>query len=372
MSYQALGIITSEANYIRVEGMQDYRPIGAFSFLGRYRVIDFPISNMSNSGIDRVHIYVNSKPRSIAEHIGSGRHYNINSKRGKLQLLFTENNDPNSIYNNDIAAFTENIELIERANREYVVIAPSYMVYRENYKQLLKTHVESGADITLLYHKVDNAKSAFLNSHVLNLNHQKGVVSIDRNLGNTKEKNIFMDTYVMTREKFLEMIKKAKSESSMYTLADIVSDECKEFDVRGVPHKGYFAAITTLRDYYQANMDLLDIDTARNLCNADWPIYTRTTDTCPVQYFDGSTARNSLISNGCMIEGTVENSVLGRSVKVKKGAVIRNSIVLAYTEIGEDCQLDNVVVDKWVQIKHANKISGSPEAPAYVKRNDKL
>ena len=171
---KALGIITSSGTHIRVEGMQKYRPIGAFSFLGRYRVIDFPISNMSNSGIDRIQVYVRRKPRSLAEHLGTGLHYNINSKRGKLQLLFAEHSSENDIYNTDIAYFMENIELIERSHFPYVVIAPNYMVYAADYADLLETHIESGADITLLYHSVDNAKEAFLNCDILNLNKQKG------------------------------------------------------------------------------------------------------------------------------------------------------------------------------------------------------
>ena len=88
---KAFGIVNSSGNHIWVEGMQDYRPIGAFSFLGRYRVVDFPLSNMSNSGIDRIQVYIRRKPRSMTEHIGTGRHYNINSKRGKVQILFSEN-----------------------------------------------------------------------------------------------------------------------------------------------------------------------------------------------------------------------------------------------------------------------------------------
>ena len=95
---RAFGIVTSSGTHIKVEGLQQYRPIGAFSFLGRYRVIDFPISNMSNSGIDRIQVYVRTKPRSLAEHLGTGRHYNINSKRGKLQLMFAQNSSENDVY----------------------------------------------------------------------------------------------------------------------------------------------------------------------------------------------------------------------------------------------------------------------------------
>ena len=101
--YKAFGIVNSSGRNIYVDGMQDYRPIGAFSFLGRYRVIDFPISNMTNSNIDCIQVYINNKPRSVVEHVGTGRHYNINSKSGKLQLLFSEHNNDNDIYNTDNA-----------------------------------------------------------------------------------------------------------------------------------------------------------------------------------------------------------------------------------------------------------------------------
>ena len=222
----ALGIINFSGHHIRVEGMQDYRPIGAFSFLGRYRAIDFPISNMSNSGIDQIQVYVNQKPRSLAEHLGTGRHYNINSKRGKLRLLFSENGAENSLYDTDIAAYIENMECIEHSTCPYVVIAPSYMIYAQDFHDVIKTHIESGADISLLYHSVDNAKEAFLNCDVLNLNKQKGVLSIEKNRGTAKNRTIFMDTYVMKRELFIELVYKAKKLSSMYTLPQIINLEC--------------------------------------------------------------------------------------------------------------------------------------------------
>ncbi len=367
---QAFGIVTSSATHINVEGMQDYRPIGAFSFLGRYRVIDFPISNMSNSGIDRIQVYARKKPRSLAEHLGTGRHYNINSKRGKLQLLFSETSSANDFYNTDIAAFYENIEIIERMHQPYVVIAPSYMVYTQNFDTLLETHIASGSDITLLYHKVDTAREAYLNCDVLNLNKQKGVDSIEKNRGNKKDRNIFMDTYIMKKDLFVELIKKGRKLSSMYTLPQIVNIECAELDVRGVAHRGYFATITDFKSYYDANIDLIDFKQATDLFDPKWPIYTRTTDSCPTQYFDGAEIRNSVVSNGCRIEGTVENSVIGRGCQIKKGAVVRNSVILANTIIGKDVHIENQVVDKWAQVIHAKEIIADPERPGYVKRDD--
>lgn len=196
---KAFGIVNFSGRNIWVEGLQPYRPIGAFSFLGRYRVIDFPVSNMSNSGIDHIQVYIRRKPRSLVEHLGTGRHYNINSKRGKLQVLFSETGLNNDIYNNDISAFLANMEDIEKEPYPYVIVAPSYMIYSMNFDSLLQTHLQSEADITLLYHSVDNAKEAFLNCNTLNLNRQKGVLSIEENHGNAKNKHIFMDTYVMKK-----------------------------------------------------------------------------------------------------------------------------------------------------------------------------
>ena len=369
---RAFGIVTSSGTHIKVEGLQQYRPIGAFSFLGRYRVIDFPISNMSNSGIDRIQVYVKRKPRSLVEHLGTGRHYNINSKRGKLQLMFSQNSSENDVYNTDISAFAENIEFIERMREPYVIIAPSYMVYAANYSELLQAHIDSDADITLLYHSVDNAREAFLNCDILNLNKQKGVESIEKNRGSAQKRNIFMDTYIMKKELFIELIKKGKKISSMYTLPQIVAASLGELDVRGVAHRGYFASVTDFNSYYNANISLIDIKTAEGLFNPDWPIYTKTNDSCPTQYFNTADVKNSVISNGCQIEGTVENSVIGRGCVIKKGAVVRNSVVLAEVTVGEGVHVENEVVDKWARLVHEKEIVSPADQPGYIRRGDTL
>lgn len=372
MANKAFGVINSAANNIRVEGLHDYRPIGAFSFLGRFRVIDFPISNFSNSGIDRIHVYLNSRPRSIVEHIGSGRHYNINSKRGSIQMMFTQNNGHSSIYNTDINAYLENIEQIERMPQDYVVIAPSYMVFKQDFQLLLDKHVESGADITVLYHKVDQAKEYYRGCNIITLNKQKGVESIQRNMGTAKDRNISMDTYVMSKEVFLYLLNKAKRDSSAYALSDVIGIVCKEMDVRGFQHKGFFAAITSLDDYYRANMELLDYATSMEFFNSDWPFYTKTTDACPTQYFHGANVTNSMICNAGLIEGTVENSIIGRNVHIGKGATVRNSIILSYVDIADGTYIENAVIDKWVKVKKVNEIVSRSVTPAYIKRNDVL
>ena len=369
---KAFGIITAASNRYYVEGMQDYRPISAFSFVGRYRMVDFPISNMSNSGIDRVLVYVSGNPRSLAEHLGSGRLYNINSKRGKLQLLFHDEGAINRVYNTDIAAFWENIDHISRAREEYVVIAPSNIIYAQDYEALLEQHIESGADVSLLYQRIGNAREEDLGCSYLVLNRQKGVQGIHTNMGNEKVRNIFLETYIMKKDLLMEFIDKARALSSMYGLQQMLSLSLDEYDVRAIQHKGYVAAITDLKSYYKSNLALLDPAQAMDLFKPNWPIYTRTTDSCPTQYFEGASIKNSLVSNGCIIEGSVENSVIGRGIRIGKNSVIKNCVVLSYAPIGDNIHIENQVIDKWAKITHAKEIIASPEQPGYIRRADNL
>ena len=366
----AFGIVNFSGKQIWVDGMQTYRPIGAFSFLGRYRVIDFPISNLTNSGIEHIQVYIRRKPRSLTEHLGTGRHYNINSKRGKMHILFSENGVENDIYNNDIAAFIENMNCIERVHYPYVVIAPSYMIYSMDFDSLLHTHIDSGADITLLYHSVDNAKENYLNCNTLELNRQKGVNGIEQNHGNAKNRNIFMDTYILKKDLFIELVNKAHKLSSAYSFADIVNSECGELDIRGVAHRGYFASITDFKSYYDGNMSLLDLKTAKAVFNDSWPIYTRTNDSCPTQYFETADVKRSFVANGCTIEGTVENSVVGRECVIKPGAVVKNCILLTNVVIGEGVHIEGQVVDKNARVTKMKEIIADPETPGYIRRND--
>lgn len=367
---KAFGIITSSAEH-KVSGLQDYRSIGAFSFLGRYRTIDFPISNLSNSGIINLQVYISSKPRSMAAHIGTGRHYNINSKRGRIQLLFPTEERVNPIYNTNINMFKENLEYIRRQSQEYVVIVPSCMVFRQNFDTLLQDHAKSGADITTLYHKVHHARSGYETCHTIELDGDK-VTAIRPNLGDEDVRDISMESFIMKKALLIELIEEAISISSMYNLADIINAKLGELNVRAVEHTGYFGPITSLQSYYTANMQLLNPDKASEIFTPEWPIYTRTNDSCPTQFYDEAEVKNSLVSNGCEIRGTIIDSVIGRGVIIEKGAVVKGCYVSAYTTIGANVELENQIVDKYVVIDHENKISAPKDEVGYIRYQDHL
>ncbi len=369
---KAFGIVNPAGNHISVEGLQSYRTIGAFSFLGtyqRYRLPDLEYEQQRNSTrsrsmrtVNRVRLWNTWEQGGTITSTPSGGSCVSFSLKTALTMTFTILILPHSL----------RISSALRMHYPYVVIVPNYMVYTENYDKLLDTHINSGADITLLYHSTDNAKETFLNCDLLNLNRQKGVLSIEKNRGTAKSRNIFMDTYIMKKELFIELIHKAKSLSSMYTLAQIVNNQCNELDIRGVSHRGYFASITDFKSYYDANMSLINYKNAMNLFDEEWPIYTRTNDSCPTQYFETAAVKTSVVSNGCLIEGTVENSVIGRGCTIHKGAVVKNCVILPGAVIGKDVHIENQVVDKGANLLHAKELIAPPERPGYIRRGDTI
>ena len=198
------------------------------------------------------------------------------------------------------------------------------------------------------------------------------VNAIRRNLGDEDVRAISMESFVMKKSLLIKLIGEARAISSMYNLSDVINAKIGDLNVRAVEHFGYFGPITSLKSYYDANKQLLNPAKAAELFTPDWPIYTRTNDSCPSQYYDEAEVKNSLISNGCEIRGTVIDSVISRGVEIGKGSVVKGCYIAAYTKIGENVYLENQVVDKYVTIDHENKIVAPAEDPGYVKYMDNL
>ena len=370
MSSKVLGILNVEARYVHVEGVDDYRPASAASFLGRYRVLDFNISNMTNSGISSIQVYIKNRPRSSIEHV-TGTEYNLNTKRGRIQILTGENPVRNELYNTDIANFMANMQYIEESNAAYVVLAPSHFVFAQNFNELVDAHIASGNDVTLLYQSVNDAKESFVMCDALDIKAGR-VVDLNKNRGERKRADISLETCVISRPLFIQLVQEAAEMSSMYWFRDILADKITELNVGVYQHKGYAACINTLKAYYKANLALRDASVLKTLISSSWPIYTMTNDTCPTLYKEGGKASGSIIGNGCEIEGTVIDSVIGRNVVIKKGAVVRNSVILPNTLINKDVKIENAVIDRYAIVTHIKELKGSEDEPIYVKRRDRI
>lgn len=368
--FNALGIIAYNNTNIYIEGLEKYRPIAAFNFIGRYRLVDFPISNMTNSGMWDIDIYVNGNPKVLFEHIGSGRHYNINSKHGHLGLIpvFPDGTRANAVP--DVEMYYDNLVDIENDPNDYVIIAPVNFIYKANYSDLLDQHVASGADISMLYQRIDDAKDKYLHCDVLTLNKQKGVLGIEENLGAYKVRNLSLATYIMSKEVFINLVKKARTTSSMYWLKDIINDSCPDMDIRAINYRGRIYPIYNQESYFKSNMMMLHEDNMKDFSDANWPIYTRTYDSAPTIYLNDGTTRNTYVSNGCQISGEITNSIIGRAVKIGKNAKVDGCIILPEAVVGDNANLKNCIIDKGARIIHKKDLAGTEESPLYIGRRE--
>lgn len=366
-----LGIVAMEGDNVRIEGIQNHRPIHTVSFLARYNFIDFPISNFTNSGIDKIHVYIKYKPRTVYEHIGTGNQYNINSKHGKIRVMYGEKEINSKFYNTDIQSYLQNIEFINNERAEYVIVSPSNFSYTQDFREVLDEHMATKADITLLYKEATNCRESFLGCSTLKFIKGNRLVGMDINRGQKSENKISLEAYVMKKELFLELVRKAYSISPIYWLKDVIAESMDELDIRGFGIKSGCYATVDLRSYYDNSMTLLNVYN-KNLFSEEWPIFTRTSDSAPTIYGKNSKVVNSLVSNGSMIHGEVYNSIIGRDVVVGEGTILEDCIVMSHSHIGKNKRLKGLVIDKYVSIEKIDKIEAEEGDILYINRNDRI
>lgn len=368
---RAMGIIAVEGDNIKIEGVNNHRPIHTVAFMGRYNLVDFPLSNLSNSGIDNIHVYIKSKPRTVFEHIGTGRQYNINSKHGRIRIMYGEQEISSQIYNTDVQSYLQNIQYISEENAEYVVIVPSHFTYVQNLSEILDEHIESKADITILYKSTHQAKHSFMGCDILKFVKGKRLMGMDINRGQRKDRDISLETYVMKKSLFMHLLRKAHETSPIYWLRDIISESVENLDIRGYALKTNAFAMTDLRSYFDNSMKMLNVYSTK-LFNETWPIFTRTSDSPPSVYGKNSKVSNSLIANGSVIDGEVKNCIIGRDVEILEGTKIENCIVMSHTHIGKNKELKGLVVDKYVRIEKIDRLLAEEDDIIYISRNDHI
>ncbi len=366
--YKVLGYCNLHHS-VKLGPLTEERSLASTPFLGRYAFIDFTLSNFSNSGIDRIGILVKEHLRSLVKHLGSSNAWTINTKIGTKAILYNEKDAKNSRYNHDVNNIKENDWLILREKADFVVIAPVHFVMAINYQEVIDEHVKNGADITIVYQKVDNAKTHFETCDVLTLSNNV-ITSLKENKCTKDNAYISLETYVISMQKFEELIYKISKISALYELRDLILYAIQNEKVYGFEHKGYVRCFDTLNHYLEYSLELLDFKTRQKLFLENWPIYTITNDTPPTKYLNNADVKNSFISNGAVIDGKVENSILSREVIVKEGAVIKNSIILTDCVISSDAHLEYVIEDKYSKVMRAKDIRGSKEDPIFIKQGD--
>ncbi len=371
MTADAIGIIFSNMHEETVPELVRRRTMASIPFGGRYRVIDFTLSNMVNSGITTIGLMTNNNYRSLIDHIGSGKDWDLARKDGGIILLppFSEKND--KLYTTRLEALGSLTGFLNRRKEKYVVLTDCDGVAKVDISKIIDYHEDKNADITLVTHygKVGNRADFMVvetneTGKVTDLKHSPHVES------GAKE-NIFINMMVINRQFLLNIVEDSVTHGFTSFESDILIKQLNCLKIYAYDFDGYYAGIDSMAAYYKHNMELLEKD-VRDELFGERDIYTKVRDSAPSKYGVDAVVKNSLISDGCIIEGVVENSILFRGVKVGKGAVIRNSIIMQDNYIGENTSLDCVITDKNVVISDRKTLCGCSALPYFIQKGTRL
>ena len=312
----AFGIIFANIHDDALPQLTRNRTLGAVSLGGRYRLIDFILSDMVNSGISSVGVIARNNYHSLVHHLGSGKEWDLSRKFGGLTIFPPYATDGAGLYQNRLEAMKSVLSYIVRAREEYAVLADSNIILNLDLSKVLEYHEEHNADVTCVYQNVDlkekNAKDRVL--YEMDQNRVTSVV-VDPRISEGNVNNS-LGIWVLKKELLVRIIDDAQTSGKQSFERDVLARHCKDWKILGYSFEGFVEQIRSVSGYYRASMELLKSDVRAELFPRQRPIYTKVHDESPVYYAPDAVTQNSLISNGCRIEGTVENSILGRGVYV--------------------------------------------------------
>lgn len=360
-----VGVIFSSINEQNVPELTKVRSMGSIPFGGRYRIVDFALSNMVNSGITTVGMITKSNYQSLMDHIGSGKFWDLARKDGGLILLPPYSDETETLYKNRLEALKGATAFLKKAKEDFVVLADSDAVYKLDYSKVIDYHIQKNADITLVYHEHNLVKSHYYMTFDVAKDGKIKEIEINPTSGGV-EKN-YINVMVARTSFLLRLIQDAIQHGYTSFGKDILSPGVSTYKLYGYKYDGYYANINSLNTYFNANMDLLDRK-VRDEIFGGRDVYTKVNDSAPAKFADTASVKNSLVSDGCVIEGTVENSILFRGVKIGKGTVVKNCILMTDNIVGENCNLAYVVSDKNSVIRDNRILAGCEVQPYFINK----
>lgn len=365
---KVLGIVNL-FNSSKIEGLNKRRSLASTSFLGRYNFIDFPLSNFSNSNIDRMGILTKEHIRSLIRHVGFGHWWTDNTKIGQLNIMYNEGAEHKS-YNHDVNDLIENSWVFDDPTIDYVIFAPADILIKYDFNDLVEVHKKNKSHITFLTKWVTNAQNEYIGKYRIYSTEHNRVASIGKNRGDSDKIELFTEICIMSRDTLLKLLKYAGGISSFFSLYDTIGYLLSELVVKSYNFEGEILLFDTLANYLKNSIKLIKREEATKYITDDWPIYTKTYDSPPVLYKESADVKNSVIANGCVINGHLENCVIGRNVVIEKGCVIKNSVILSKSYIGPNTIIENSVIDKECRIINKKELKGTDENPLFIKKGD--
>ena len=361
-----LGLVFANMHDTTLGDMTKNRTMGSVMFGGRYRLIDFPLSNMVNSGISEVGVITKSNYQSLLDHLGSAREWDLASKKGGLYILPPFGNVESTLYRGRIEALYGAMSFIKHSRAKYVILSDCDVVTNIDYKPIVAAHIESGADITAVAHTGVYSSDDIKTSTVFNVDADKNVTSVLINPDISGTCTTSLNVFVMSMDFLIETVNDAMARGNVSFERNILQEKCRELKIKIYEYDNYFSKLNSPESYFKSNMALLEPENARKLFVPKRSIYTKVSDNAPVKYDLDSKVSNSLVADGCIIEGEVENSVLFRGVKVGKGAKVKNCILMQGTVVGDNAELNYLITDKNVSICENHILTSSPQYPMYV------
>lgn len=362
------GIVLANVNDNLLKNLTSHRSMASVPIGARYRLIDFSLSNLVNAGVTNVGIITKENYRSLMDHVGNGVYWELDRKNGGLYLLPPYVTSGVKRYSGTVDALYGARDYIKRNGSDYVVLYNADILGNIDISAAVAAHVEKQADITMVYCK--NGTEESRNNMVLELGNEERVKKLSYIETSVSEGDILgVGITIISRELLLKLVIEAYENDYINFNRDFVSGRLNQLKVYGYEHKGYIHFMNGTESYYKANMDMLDLNIRRQLFNNERPIFTKNRDDMPTRYGTKSDVNNCIIADGCVIEGTVKNSVLFRGVKVAKGAVVENCILMQESSVGKDAQLKNVISDKNAVIGSGMVLKGSKAKNFFVKKN---
>ena len=366
-----MSILFASGNESKLNELTLHRTTASLPFGGRYRLIDFTLSNLVNSGITQIGIVTRSNYQSLMDHIRQGRDWDLNRKNGGISVFppFVYNSS-REVYNGKIEAIYSIMSFLTRSKEDYVVISNCNIAANIDFEEIFEKHVKSGATLTVVCHKGYTTTSR----RVVIEKDDKGLVTdiYETEYAGNDEKLISLNIYLIKKDILIDLVQNAYAHGMVDFEKDILFKLVAEGKVYAHEPAEYAAIVDDVKTYYAESMNLLKYSTRKALFEQEGKIYTKVKDSVPTVYKAGASVKNSLLADGCVINGTVENSILFRNVRIEEGAVVKNSIVMENGVVGKNSSLQYAITDKDVTISDDRNISGFITYPIVIVKGKKV
>ena len=376
MQNDAVAIIFSSLNGNTNSSLTIDRTVAAIPYASRYRLVDFSISNLVNSDISNIHLVANYNYRSLVEHIGSGKDYDLARRRGGIHFIspfHTTQSTSVKLFSTHLEALISMKDYIDAFKEDYVLLLDTDHIINVDFKDVIKEHKLSGAPLTILTYELN--KERFFKSPRMMIHSENGCVN-DILISNSLDGyhgELCINHFIINKKYIQNLITVALAYKYL-SLTDMLLRKYKSDGYASYKYTGYFANVSDFEDYYRYSVELATNEEERKslLGISERPIYTRVHNSSPVIYGSFANVSNSIIADECKIDGTVINSVIFRNVYIEKGAVVKNCVLFHGTRIGKNCNINSIVTDKFVTVTDDVSLSGNNNLPFYVEKNRRI